>query len=89
MRVGCQLHAAATLPNDGTHWIRSWVELVTDLDAVEKRKSLLLPGIDPLFSGTTARKLSTILAEDSILSVYGEQYSVHPYKREGNFANKI
>jgi hypothetical protein len=43
------------------------------MDAVEKRKSLLLPGIDPLFSGTTARKLITIFAEDRILLVQREQ----------------
>jgi hypothetical protein len=43
------------------------------MDAVEKRKSLLLPGMDPLFSGTTARKLITVLAEDRLLSVQGEQ----------------
>ena len=65
--MGCQLQDAATLSHDSTHCRRCGV--VTDLDAVEKGKSLLLPGIDPLFSSTTARKLITVLAEDRFLSV--------------------
>jgi hypothetical protein len=59
------------------------------MDALQKIKSLLLPGIDPLFSGSTALKLITIFADDRFVSVYEEQYSAQPYKRAGNFGNKI
>ena len=67
--MGCQLQDAAVLSLDSTYYRRCWVELITDLDAVEKRKSLTLPGIDPIFSGTTARNLITVLSEDRFLSV--------------------
>jgi hypothetical protein len=31
----------------GTHWIGGWVALRTGVDAMEKRKILPLPGIEP------------------------------------------
>jgi hypothetical protein len=31
----------------GTHWIRGWVGRRTGVDALEERKTLFLPGIEP------------------------------------------
>jgi hypothetical protein len=30
----------------GTHWLGDWVDPITGLDAVDKRKSLNLPGLE-------------------------------------------
>jgi hypothetical protein len=51
MEVSGQLHAPAALPRGertrGTHWIGDWMDPRADLDVVEKRKILLVPGIEP------------------------------------------
>jgi hypothetical protein len=47
--VSGQLHALAFLPwgkRAGTDWIRSWVDPTAGLDDVEKRKFLILPGLE-------------------------------------------
>jgi hypothetical protein len=45
-----QFHAPAALPfgerAPGTHWIGGWVDLRADLDDLEKRKFLTLPGLE-------------------------------------------
>jgi hypothetical protein len=42
----------------GTHWIGSWVGLRADLDDVEKRKFLTLPGLELRTLGRLARSQS-------------------------------
>jgi hypothetical protein len=43
-----------------THWLGDWVGNIADLDAVEKRKVLLLPGFEP-------RPSSVVNAQTSVL----------------------
>jgi hypothetical protein len=51
LEVNGQLHApTALLPGKSspvTHWMRGWVDPRFDLEDVEKRKFLTLPGLDP------------------------------------------
>jgi hypothetical protein len=47
-----QLHTPATLP--GTHWLGVWVDLRVDLDDMEKKKFLPLPGLELQPLGYTA-----------------------------------
>jgi hypothetical protein len=51
MEANGQLYAtAALLPGKesfGTLWIEGWVDPIASLDAMDKRKILLLPGIKP------------------------------------------
>jgi hypothetical protein len=42
----------------GTHWIGGWVDPRAGLDDVEKRKFLLVPGLEPQLLGRPARNLS-------------------------------
>jgi hypothetical protein len=50
MEVSGQLHTPAALPPGkqphGTHWIGGWVGPITGLDDVEKRKFLIIPGLE-------------------------------------------
>jgi hypothetical protein len=50
MRSG-QLHAPATVPLGKelipTHWTEGWVDPTAGLNAVAKRKALILTGIEP------------------------------------------
>jgi hypothetical protein len=54
MEVSGQFHAPAALPTGetapGTHWLGGWVGPIADLDVMEKRKILPLPGIEPRLS---------------------------------------
>jgi hypothetical protein len=43
LEVSGQLHPPA--PGHGTHWIKGWVATDTDVDEVERRKILPLPGL--------------------------------------------
>jgi hypothetical protein len=49
--------------NAGTHWTAGRTGPRISLDAVEKRKSLLLSRIEPQFPGRSTRRLITILTE--------------------------
>jgi hypothetical protein len=42
----------------GIHWIGGWVGPGAELDAVEKREILLLPGIEPRLSSPSLYRLS-------------------------------
>jgi hypothetical protein len=57
-----QLHAPAALPPGerapGTHWIGGWVDPRADLDDVEKKKFLALPGFEFRFLCRPARSQS-------------------------------
>jgi hypothetical protein len=46
MEVSGQLQAPAALIS-GTHWIGEWVGPIAGMDAVEKKRILPLPGIEP------------------------------------------
>jgi hypothetical protein len=46
MEVSGELHVPAAEIDPDTHWIRGWVGPTSGLDAVEKTKFLLLPGIE-------------------------------------------
>jgi hypothetical protein len=60
--VSGQLHARAALPPGerapGTHWVRGWVDPKEDLDDVEKRKFMTLPGLELRPLGRLARSQS-------------------------------
>jgi hypothetical protein len=50
-RVSGQFHSPAALPPEkapGTHWIGCWVGPRASVDDVEKRKFLILPGLELL-----------------------------------------
>jgi hypothetical protein len=58
--VSGQIHATAALPPGkeppGTRWIGSWVGPRSGLDDVEKRKYLILPGLELRPLGRLARR---------------------------------
>jgi hypothetical protein len=50
MEMNVQFQARQLYPREiarGTHWIGGWVDPRAGLDAMEKRKILPLPGIEP------------------------------------------
>jgi hypothetical protein len=59
LEVSDQIYSPAALPPGkeplGTQWIGGWVELGAGLDDVEKRKSLMLPGVELRPLGSPAR----------------------------------
>jgi hypothetical protein len=62
MKVSGQFHTLAALSrreiSPDTHWIEGWVGFRADLDAVEKRRSFLLPGIEPRSFSLSLYRLS-------------------------------
>jgi hypothetical protein len=60
--VSGQLHVPAALPPgeraSATHWIRGWVDPRAGLDDMEKRKFLILPGLELRILGRPARSQS-------------------------------
>jgi hypothetical protein len=67
--VGGELHAPAALPPGkeptDTHWIGGWVGPRASLDDVEKRKFLILPGLElrPVACSHTLSRLFLLLSK--------------------------
>jgi hypothetical protein len=65
MEMSGQLHDSATLPlgkEPGTYWRGGWEGPRAGLDVVERRKILLLPGIEPRASILTHTNRQKTLA---------------------------
>jgi hypothetical protein len=64
--VSGQVHAPVALPPGerapGTHWIGGWVNPRANLDDVEKKKILTLPGLELRLLGRPARSIPTTLS---------------------------
>jgi hypothetical protein len=58
----------------GAHWLEGWVGPRTGLDAVEKRKMLLLPGMEPWLSGSYPIAILTELSRLLVNSHFIEKY---------------